>query len=392
MNNVGYPPYPPGCQTLSRGPNLAITAWVVFAIGSLIGLSVWGQYSSGETGPLFALDIAAGAVSCALLPVTLRRPVTGALATIVLAALSPAATPAAAFGLLRVAQRQRFAVAVSVAVAGFAAHASRDLWRPITGLPIGWWLVLTVVGNAALVGWGALSQAHWALVGSLRDRAGRAEAEQGRRVAEARAAERTRIAREMHDVLAHRLSLLSTYAGALEYRPDAPPELVSRAASVVRAGAHDALEELREVIAVLRDDDADEAERPQPVLADLPALIEESRGTGTDVCLTNRIGAAVAPPPVTGRTAYRIVREALTNARKHAAGQPVRVDLSGAPGSRLTIDIQNPLPAAPAEPLVPGSGTGLIGLTERVRLVGGRLDHELSTGRFRLRAELPWPE
>src|SRR5207248_4347589 len=70
-------------------------------------------------------------------------------------------------------------------------------------------------------------------------------------------AERTRIAREMHDVLAHRLSLLATYAGAIEYRPDAPPEQVARAAGVVRAGAHQALDELREVITVLREDDGD---------------------------------------------------------------------------------------------------------------------------------------
>jgi signal transduction histidine kinase len=105
-----------------------------------------------------------------------------------------------------------------------------------------------IAAYAALLGWGALTQARWALVASLRERARRAEAEQGRRVAEARMLERTRIAREMHDVLAHRLSLVATYAGALEYRPDSPPEQLSRAAGVVRAGVHQAFSELREVI------------------------------------------------------------------------------------------------------------------------------------------------
>ena len=127
-----------------------------------------------------------------------------------------------------------------------------------------------LVAEAALVGWGELSRARQALLESLREQARRAEAEQASRVAEARAAERASIAREMHDVLAHRLSLLATYAGALEYRPDAPPEQLARAAGVVRAGVHQALDELREVIGVLRDDDdAPAATRPQPSLSDL---------------------------------------------------------------------------------------------------------------------------
>ena len=135
------------------------------------------------------------------------------------------------------------------------------------GLPYGWWLVLLIAAYAALVGWGQLARARRALIASLRERARRAEAEQGRRVAEARTAERTRIAREMHDVLAHRLSLLATYAGALEYRPDAPPEQLARAAGVVRAGVHQALDELREVIGVLREEDHGDGDRRRPAAA-----------------------------------------------------------------------------------------------------------------------------
>ncbi len=118
-----------------------------------------------------------------------------------------------------------------------------------------WWAVLVVVAYGLLIGWGAYVQARRALLWSLRERAQQAEATQAQRVAEARRLERHRIAREMHDVLAHRLSLVSTYAGALEYRPDSSPERIAAAAGVVRAGVHQALDELREVILVLRDED-----------------------------------------------------------------------------------------------------------------------------------------
>jgi signal transduction histidine kinase len=379
-----------------RGPGLAVTAGVIAGIGALTAVTIWGQFDSHTATRLLVLDVAAGVVACALLPVLLRWPVPGALALAVLAVVSPAATPAATFGTLYVAQRRRFAVAAAVGTAGIVTHAVRGLWRPISGLPFIWWLVLVIAAEAALLGWGQLTQARHALIASLQERARRAEAEQGRRVAEARAAERTRIAREMHDVLAHRLSLLATYAGAIEYRPDAPPEQVTRAAGVVRAGAHQALDELREVITVLREDDGpgdgDTGQRPQPGLADLPRLVEESRDAGARVQLDDRVRDPAALPGAAGRTTYRVVQEGLTNARKHAPGEPVQVVIDGRPGGRLLIDIRNPLVNGQAAgPAIGGSGTGLIGLTERVRLAGGELDHQAADGEFRLSARLPWP-
>jgi signal transduction histidine kinase len=319
----------------------------------------------------------------------------------VLAAVSPAATPAATAGALLVAQRRRFTVAAAVAGAGVAAHAVQGLWRPLGGLSFPWWLALITACYAALLGWGALTQARRALVISLYERARRAEAEQGRRVAEARVAERTQIAREMHDVLAHRLSLIATYAGALEYRPDSAPEQLARAAGVVRDGVHQALSELRQVISVLRDDEIPAEARlgpgPQPMLADIARLVEEAHAAGQQVVLEDRTADTAVVPAVAGRAAYRVVQEGLTNARKHAAGQPVRVLLDGAPGTTLVIDIRNPLAPqmareAPAGLNVPG-GAGLIGLTERVHLAGGRLDHEVTTtAEFHLHAWLPWPK
>jgi signal transduction histidine kinase len=387
----------PGESPARRGPRLALIAWIIVPIGALTVASIWGEFASHTAPNLLVLDVAVGVAALALLPVLLRWPVPGALALAALVAVSPAAVPAATFGTLHVAEWRRFTAAATVGAAGVVAGAVQGLWRPFGGLPYIWWLVIVIAVEAALVGWGQLTQARRALIGSLRERARRAEAEQGRRVAEARAAERARIAREMHDVLAHRLSLLATYAGAIEYRPDAPPEQVARAAGVVRAGAHQALDELREVITVLREDDGDGdiAQRPQPGLADLPRLVEESRDAGARVQLDDRVPDPAALPGAAGRTAYRVVQEGLTNARRHAPGEPVQVVIDGRPGGGLLIDIRNPLvnghATGGAGPVIGGSGTGLIGLTERVRLAGGELDHQAADGEFRLSARLPWP-
>jgi signal transduction histidine kinase len=370
-----------------------IGAWtLVAALGVLIAISVISQYQAHRSATLLALDVTVGVLSWALVMAMSRWPVAASLAVNVLAAVSPAATPAATAGALQVARWRRFAVAAAVAVVGVAAHAVQGLWRPPGGLSFGWWLVLMVAAYAALVGWGALARTRRALIASLRERAERAEAEQARRVAEARALERTRIAREMHDTLAHRLSLLATYAGALEYRPDAPPEQLSAAAGVVRATVHKALDELRDVITVLRDEEA-EPSRPQPVLADVRGLVEESRDAGVRVELRDRVVDADAVPANAGRTAYRVVQEGLTNARKHAAGRPVLITVDGRQGAQLVIEIRNPLNADPqGTPAVPGTGTGLVGLTERVTLAGGQLGYEVTpAAEFRLHARLPWP-
>ena len=272
-----------------RRPAAAVVIAATAAMAVLTGLVVVGEASSQSLGAgLLWLDVAAGVASVALLPALYTRwPVPAALALAVLAAVSPAATPAATAATLQVALSRPFRVAAWVAAAGAAGHAVRGLWRPQAGLSYGWWLLLVVAVQAAILGCGALVHANRALIAALRERASRAEAEQARRVAEARLVERTRMAREMHDVLAHRLSLLATYAGALEYRPDAPPAQLSRAAAVIRDGAHQALEELRDVIGVLRDEPGDPgpgtvsaAERPQPTLADLPRLASESTEAG----------------------------------------------------------------------------------------------------------------
>ena len=372
----------------------AATVITTIAISVLIGTVVWPLVGS-DSAALLWLDIAAAVVACALVPVAVRWPVAGGLALSALAAVSPVATPAATFAALNVARQRRFPIAAAIAVAGVVGHAGQGWWRPFPSLSYGWWLLLMAAAYAALLGWGTWAQSRQALMTSLHERARRAEAEQGRRVSEARIAERTRVAREMHDVLAHRLSLLAVYAGALEYRPDSPPERLAAAAGVIRTGVHQALDELREVITVLRQDpsDADPDSPPGPGLCDVPRLIGEARDAGLTVRFDDRIGLPVEVTPVTGRTAYRVVQEALTNARKHAAGQPVGVTLEGIPGGTLTIDVRNPLSDALSDalPELPGAGIGLVGLTERVSLAGGQLDHAIdAAGEFHLHAQLPW--
>jgi signal transduction histidine kinase len=238
---------------------------------------------------------------------------------------------------------------------------------------------------AGAIGWGLYVRSRRALIASLEERAARA-------AGEARRQAREEIAREMHDVLAHRLSLLSVHAGALEFNPGAPAADVRRAAEVIRDSAHEALQDLREVIGVLRAPTAgpDGTEgRPQPTLADVERLMAESRETGTGVTYRQEARDADGLPAAMGRTAYRVVQEGLTNARKHAPGTEITVTVSGRPGKGLTVAVTNPLPGGPGT-AIPGAGQGLIGLGERAELAGGRLEHGPRGGSFVLRAWLPW--
>jgi signal transduction histidine kinase len=363
----------------------------VIAIGALTATTILGRHSTGESAGWLSFDISVAVISCGLILFLRRWPIQASLVLAALAMLSPAATPPSTVGTLTVAQRRPLRIAAVVAAAGTAGHLVQGIWRPIHGLDLVWFIVLDVAVHAALLGWGQWTQARRALLHSLRERALRAENEQGRRVAEARTLERTKMAREMHDVLAHRLSLLATYAGALEYRPDSSPEKLAQAAGVIRAGVHQALEELREVISVLRDSEIEELPggRPQPTFSDLTALVDESRDAGTEIRYDEAVTSPESLPPATGRTAYRVVQEGLTNARKHAAGRPVTLVVKGRPGEMLQIELTNP--RGNGIPLAPGSGIGLVGLTERVHLAGGTLDHGEAGGGFRLHASLPWP-
>lgn len=371
-------------------------AMFVLAIG--IGAGALAETWSQHGEPWGYADIAVGLIAALGLWVRRSHPTALAVATGVASLVFSMAAGPAAIALFNAAIRSsRRALLLLTALAVVTAFAYPLVYPGQDPYLLS--LILGLLITGFTIGWGLFVRARRQLVYSLRERAARLEAEQRLGVEQAREAERRRIAREMHDVLAHRVSLLSLHAGALEFRPDAAPEEIAQAAGVIRATAHTALEELREIVGVLRDGgDGDGAvEPPQPTFAQVPALIEEWREAGLRVRWRTDVDDADAVPETIGRTAYRIVQEGLTNARKHAGAAAVEVAIASTDEPALTIEVVSRRPVgvpaagpAPGQGL-PGTGMGLIGLRERVALAGGRLEHgpdEL--GDFVLRATLPW--
>ncbi|MFB8029189.1 MULTISPECIES: sensor histidine kinase [unclassified Streptomyces] len=379
-------------------PRRTVRDWGVditlFLCAAGVGMLAASAIDADHTTPdgVVLVDCLLGAAACCALWVRRRWPVAVASALTVLCVVEPVAAGAMLIALFSLAVHRPFKPVAVVGAGALAAAPVQPLLRPD---PSTSFIVSTVIGVLLVLlvlSWGMAVRSRRQLVVTLRERALRAEAEAALRAEQAQRLAREAIAREMHDVLAHRLTLLSVHAGALEFRPDAPPAEVGRAAGVIRDSAHEALQDLREIIGVLRaPGDSDEGNRPQPTLATLDALIDESRSAGMEVTLDNAVADPGRAPAATGRTVYRIAQEALTNARKHAPGAPVGVTVAGGPGDGLTIEVGNPAPAEPFEP-VPGSGQGLIGLTERANLAGGSLEHGPRTdGGFTVRARLPWP-
>lgn len=195
--------------------------------------------------------------------------------------------------------------------------------------------------------------------------------------------QRRRLAADMHDLLGHRLGLVSVQAAALEVAPLPPPQRA--AAARLAAAARGALDELHELTGLLRDPpDRAGAEARAPGVEAIDGLVGEFRAAGVPAELRQR-GPRQPLPAAAAQAAYRVAREGLTNAARHAPGQPVTVTLDWEPGA-LLLTISNGIPpgAGAGEP-----GLGLDGLGERVRSVGGLLDHAASAGRFRLFAMLP---
>jgi signal transduction histidine kinase len=225
------------------------------------------------------------------------------------------------------------------------------------------------------------------LLAALRDRAERAEAERELLARDAVLTERTRIAREMHDAVGHRVSLMVLQAGAIEMAAG-DRDRVAQLADQVQTAGRQALDELRQMVGVLRAGEVDDEAPlgPQPGLTDLPRLVEQSREAGMHVELS---GCADAPvDDVVGRAAYRIVQEALTNASKHAPGAPVTVAVDRS-DKALEIRVVNGPSSGPLRQ-PPSGGFGLVGLGERVRTLGGTLTAEPRLdGGFAVEAVLP---
>ncbi|MEL5955412.1 histidine kinase [Streptomyces sp. CLV115] len=364
-----------------------------FLCALAVGMITVATIEADPTTPdgVLLADIVVGALACCALWVRRRWPVGVAVGLVLISTVEPVAAGAMLVALFSVAVHRPFRPVVAIAVLSMALVPAQTYLRPDPETSFIEAVVIGVLLTLLVVSWGMVVRSRRQLVVTLRERAQRAEAEAGLRAEQAQRLAREAIAREMHDVLAHRLTLLSVHAGALEFRPDAPTAEVARAAGVIRDSAHEALQDLREIIGVLRSPGESDGDRPQPTLATLDSLIGESRLAGMKVTLDNRVDDPGAAPAATGRTVYRIAQEGLTNARKHAPGTEVTVTVAGAPGEGLTVEVRNPAPTEPFEQ-VPGSGQGLIGLTERATLAGGSLDHGPQPGGgFRIRASLPWP-
>lgn len=368
------------------------------AVGGLSWIATAESLPAGEEG-FVVLDLVLGIAAMVLMTQRRRRPVLVAVLTVALTTFSAAAVGAAGVAVISLATRRRWSEVLGVAGLWLVGSVVSAEYYPPAATDAGagpWWLglLMAVLSIAILIVIGFYIGARRELVASLRARAETAEREQSARADQARVTERARIAREMHDVLAHRISLVAMHSGALVYRTDLTAQETTQTATVIRDNAHLALTELREVLGVLRSPGTPPLtpDRPQPSLASLPELIEEARAAGESVELrTDGLsGDLHGVPETTGRTTYRVVQEALTNARKHAPGAPVHVTIT-ARSDRLVIEVRNPSATGRHEPL-PRSGMGLAGLLERVTLAGGGLSHTVDrAGDFVLRAWVPWP-
>ncbi|REE95412.1 sensor histidine kinase [Thermomonospora umbrina] len=215
-----------------------------------------------------------------------------------------------------------------------------------------------------------------------------AEQERRHQEAEAVLTERQRIARELHDVVAHHMSMIAIQAEAAPYAEPTMPDRTRSDLAQIRATALDALTEMRRVLGVLRSEDGAET-APQPDLDRLDDLLANARGAGLTV-RAEVTGEPTAPPPGYGLTAFRIVQEALSNAMRHAPGSHVDVQVHYGRDA-LRLGVVNGAPPRGGPSSTPGGGHGLIGMRERAAMLGGDLTAEPTPeGGFAVTARLPW--
>ena len=378
----------------TRRDVLVDVAVCVLAVGlGLLFLSpTQGDPTQRLTQGQAALDVTGGVLGCVLLWWRRRLPMLVAVGCLLLGTVSISATAPGLLALFSLAEYRPTRPALFVAALWIPSSIVFGVYSATTD-PLSVVLLVTPLALAATAG-GMFVRARRQLAITLRERAERAADDQRLHEDRVRMAERTRIAREMHDVLAHRISLLALHAGALEVSADLPPAKVRETAALLRTTARQALEELRTVVGVLREETGRESPpaRPQPTLADIPPLIAEREAAGAHIDFVLDVEHGDTLPPGVGRDAFRIVQEGLTNIAKHAEGAATTVRVSGAPRAGLHVSVRNKPPTViPHEPVLPGSGAGLLGLHERVALAGGTLVHGLEdAGDFVVEAHLRW--
>ena len=377
-------------STDTARPGIGPVSWVVAALGflyycQLLALPLINPSRHLDPG-LVAMLLGPGLVAMLLLVWLRRAPIPVAVSLAGLWLLSPAVFGPAMAAQAHIARHRRGIDAIAVACTLIAAKSVIMLRDPSgnSATRIEVFISATGVIIALLVG---------LLDRSTTDaKQQRAAAQAARQDAweaqlnETRLVERERIAREMHDVVAHRISLIALHAGALAHHMRSDEGEAGDLARAIQTNAQSSLDELRTMLARLRGNAAP-PEPPQPTLSGLDALLADARSAGQQVAAELDGDPAEVPDRVS-RHAYRIVQEGLTNARKHAPGSPVALSLETT-SDRLRVVVRNRL-ADLAQPDRSGSGLGLVGIAERIDLVGGDLSHGIEGEEFTLKATLPY--
>lgn len=373
-------------MVVSRGPRPGRVSDGVLAAACAAG-GLWRDLQSGlfDGSPLvdrrapLAVAAALGVATAVAVFHRRRRPLplyAGAVLCWLVAGAWPA-IPIAQFSVGAHVRSPRLRVLLS---AGMVAAVSTPMWVAYGAdatLPIS--LAMCVLPVLA----GLYVTSRRDLVASLEERARRNEREERLRIDQARAEERAQIARDMHDVVTHRVSLMVLHATALE---SAGGRGAAAIAGQIQTIGRTALDELRTLVGVLRDGAAAPL-RPQPGIPDLPELVDASRALGLAVELSIEDG--LRAPSLVEHAVYRVVQEALTNVHRHAPAARTAVEVaSGDDGLRLAV--RNDAGAGEETVRTPGGGHGLLGIAERVRLVGGTLRTRRSPeGGFEVVAWLP---
>ena len=379
-------------QWLARHARLRDALPGVLVVLVAVAASAVGTGGSGWHAPRWG-GVAWTAVACAPLVVRSRWPLPVVLVTLAVDlahmaripdfSLSPAASLVALYTLAtRSSRRTAWAAGVTASLVITAAFAVIHSRSPISGdalVRFDLAIAATALGDAGRSRRLSLARAEARAERAERTR----EAEALRRVTE----ERVRIARELHDVVAHHMTLVNAQAGVAHHLLRTDPDLAHQALAHIKDNSRTALDELRATVGLLRQpDDAPDSRAPIPGLADLDLLVANLRAGGLPVKL-ERTGLPRPAAPTTELTAYRIVQEALTNTHKHASASHVEVTLEyGADTLRVTVTDDG----LPGTAQGPGTGHGLIGMRERATTIGGTVTAgPRPEGGFRVHAKLP---
>lgn len=387
-----------------RVPGWIKVVLAVSWLGVLAGMTygAWARYLGGDSLPLVLLLLALQIAPPLLVvryPLTAVRLAAVGMAAGIVAIAFPAPylepdgprlsdwplqtqvlpyLPVLAMTLARTKAKQ--GLGISIITVLLATGVGIAQFPRVGGKTLVWSLI--VAGVTILAGYGmqqrrqALAQADTAERAAVEERAKRTALQ-----------ERALIARELHDIIGHHLSLIALRTDSARYRI---PDVNEAAAEEFRAlgeAAREALDEARRLVGVLRDNDTEPEHEPQPGLADIPALIDGCRASGIEV--RSRISGGDDVPGTIGLAAFRILQEALSNAARHSPGSAVDVVVQR--GDVLEILVENGPPARPTTPSS-GDGTGLAGIAERVTLIGGSCETgPRPDGGFRVAVALELP-